>query len=301
MKKTALYTALVLTCLYSCSDKENGADAYGSFEATDITISSEVNGKIIALPVETGSRLHKGDLICSIDTTLLVLQKAELETRIAAIKTRLAGIKAQIAVIDQQKSNMVINFNRVKNMLKENAATQKQYDELDGQLKVLEKQRDAQLTQKLSVTSEIEVLKEKMDFINEQIRRCFIYSPIDGTVLEKYVELFELTGAGKPLVKIADLSEMNLIVYASSQQVGKIKINDSCTVLIDSDNQSSISFPGIISWISEQAEFTPKIILTKQVRVNLVYAVKIRVANDGRIKIGMPGEAIFRQGSAVKP
>jgi HlyD family secretion protein len=292
-----MLTALCLfVTICSCTKQEQKSDAYGSFEASDITLSSEVSGKVIAIPVKKGIRVKRGDLICIIDTTLLDMQKLEIETQMAAIKTKLLGISAQISVIDQQNENVTVNFKRVARMLKQNAATKKQYDDLAGQLRVLEKKREAQKIQKLSVTSEIDVLKQKRNFLEEQIKRCYMYAPINGTILEKYLESHEITAAGKPVCKIADLTNMTLTVYVSAQQVNRLKINDSCMVHIDKDRKSSISYPGSISWISEQAEFTPKIILTKEVRINLVYAVQIRVPNDGRIKIGMPGETIFTTG-----
>jgi HlyD family secretion protein len=295
MKKIIIsfVTLCVFVFICSCAKQENRADAYGSFEATDITLSSEISGKVVSIPVRKGNRIKKGDLICIIDTTLLNLQKSELETQMAAIKTKLLSISAQISVIDQQYENVTVNYNRVIKMLKQNAATKKQYDDLSGQLRVLEKKREAHTIQKLSVTSEIEVLKQKRHFLNEQMKRCYMYAPVNGTILEKYLEPYEITAAGKPVCRIADLAYMTLTVYVSAGQVNRLMINDSCVVHIDKDRKSSISYPGSIAWISQQAEFTPKIILTKEVRVNLVYAVQIRVRNDGRIKIGMPGETIF--------
>jgi HlyD family secretion protein len=178
-------------------------------------------------------------------------------------------------------------------MIKDDAATQKQMDDLTGQVAVLEKQIAANNTQKESVAAELTVSYSKKLTLNEQIRRCTILSPLNGTVIEKYAEPGEITALGKPLVKIADLSVMKLKVYVSGTQIGSIKIGQQCTVRIDNGKKGFTSFSGIISYVSDKAEFTPKIIQTKEERVTLVYAVNITVKNDGVIKSGMPGEAKF--------
>jgi HlyD family secretion protein len=178
-------------------------------------------------------------------------------------------------------------------MLKDDAATQKQYDDLTGQVSVLEKQIAANNTQRSSVAAELAVYESKKSTVNEQIIRSIIKSPINGTIIEKYNEKGEMTSAGKPVAKIADLSVMKLRVYVSGAQLGNIKIGQECTIRIDDGKKEYKSFPGRISYISGKAEFTPKIIQTKEERVTLVYAVNVEVKNDGTIKSGMPGEAIF--------
>jgi len=291
--KRLYYIIPAVLLLIGCSDNNHKSDAYGSFEATEIMVSSEANGKLVYLDIDQGEKLFKNELIAIVDTTLYDLQMEQLEAQKSAVKSRYASIDAQIEVLKQQIENLKINLARVENMLKTNTATQKQYDDLEGKLKVLKKQIAASNTQRNSVTKELGVLNTKRNFILEQKIRCKVFNPENGTVLEKYSEQSELTAAGKPLYKIANLNEMTLKVYASASQVNELKIGNKCKVLVDQGSKDSKEYEGIISQIADQAEFTPKIIQTKEVRVNLVYAVKIRVQNDGFIRIGMPGEAMF--------
>jgi HlyD family secretion protein len=209
------------------------------------------------------------------------------------IRTKINSINAQNGILEQQISNIRVNISRIENMLKDDAATQKQYDDLTGQVAVLEKQIAANNTQKASVAAELSVYESKAATLNEQIRRSSAKSPLGGTVIEKYAEEGEFTAAGKPLVKIADLSLIRLKVYVSGAQLADIKTGQDVTVRIDRGKNDYASFKGIISYISDKAEFTPKIIQTKEERVSFVYAVIIDVENDGSMKSGMPGEAIF--------
>jgi HlyD family secretion protein len=243
-------------------------------------------------PVE-GVNVDKGTMIALIDTTVLHLQKAEIDAGMKGVITRISSINAQNDVLIQQIENLNINITRIGKMLKDDAATQKQYDDLTGQAAVLQKQITANNTQKISVAAELSVSNSKKASVNEQIKRCTIISPLKGTVIEKYSEAGEITASGKPLVKIANLSVIKLKVYVSGAQLGKIKTGQTCTVRIDNGEKGYSSYPGTISYISEKAEFTPKIIQTKEERVILVYAVNIDVMNDGTLKSGMPGEAIF--------
>jgi HlyD family secretion protein len=210
-----------------------------------------------------------------------------------SVRTRLSSINAQNDILSQQIGNLNINITRIGKMLKDSAATQKQLDDLTGQAAVLEKQIAANNTQKASVAAELSVYESKKATLNEQISRSIVKSPLNGTVIEKYSEAGEITAFGKPLAKIADLSAMKLKVYVSGAQLGSIKIGQQCTVRIDDGKKGYITFPGLISYISDKSEFTPKIIQTKEERVTLVYAVTIDVKNDGTIKSGMPGEAKF--------
>jgi HlyD family secretion protein len=210
-----------------------------------------------------------------------------------SVKTTISSINAQNDILNQQIENINVNISRFGKMLKDDAATQKQYDDLTGQVAVLQKQIMANNTQKASVAAELSVSESKKATLNDQIKRCYVKSPLKGTIIEKYSEAGEITAAGKPLVKIADLSVMKLKVYVSGAQLGTVKIGKQCTVRIDNGKKGYTSFPGIISYISDKAEFTPKIIQTKEERVILVYAVDIEVKNDGSIKSGMPGEAKF--------
>jgi HlyD family secretion protein len=285
-----LVAAVILT---GCKNKADKADAYGNFEATEVIVSSETIGRILKFDVTEGSEIDKGSEIALIDTTLFHLQKAEINAGMTGVRTRISTINAQNDVLNQQIDNLNVNIKRIENMLKDDAATKKQYDDLTGQVAVLQKQVAANNTQKASIAAELSVYESKKATLNEQVTRSIVKSPIKGTIIEKYSEAGEMTAAGKPLVKIADLSLMKLKVYVSGAQLGDIRIGQDCTVRVDDGKKGYKSFTGLISHISGKAEFTPKIIQTKEERVTLVYAVTIDVKNDGTMKSGMPGEAIF--------
>jgi HlyD family secretion protein len=291
--KTRPLIIIAAILIAGCNNKTDKADAYGNFEATEVIISAETNGRILQLNVTEGTQVEKGAVIALIDTTLLHLQIAELDAGMRNVKTRIISVNAQNDVLMQQMDNIKLNISRTEKMLKDEAATQKQFDDLTSQYASLKKQIAANNTQKESVAAELSVYQSKKATLNEQILRCTVKSPLKGTVLEKYVEAGEMTSTGKPLAKIADLSVMKLKVYVSGAQVGKIKIGQKCTIRIDNGEKGYTYFPGTISYISDKAEFTPKIIQTKEERVILVYAVNIDVSNDGTLKSGMPGEALF--------
>ena len=291
--KTRLLLISLLAIAAGCSNNKNEADAYGNFEATEVIISSETSGKIVQFNPAEGTMLEKGDLIAVVDTTIPVLQTAEINASMKSVRTRISSVNAQNEIFRQQIENLNVNIKRISNMLKDEAATQKQYDDLTGQVAVLQKQISANNTQKESVTAELGVLESKKATLNEQIRRSCVRSPLSGTIIEKYSEAGEITTTGKPIVKIADLSVITLKVYVSGGQLGKVKTGQACKVRIDDGEKGYREFDGTIRYISEKAEFTPKIIQTKEERVTMVYAVEIAVPNDGALKSGMPGEAIF--------
>ena len=291
--KTRSLIIIAAVLLVGCKNKADRADAFGNFEATEVIISAETNGRILQFDPVEGAQVDKGTTIAFIDTTVFHLQKNEIEAGTKSVITRISSINAQNDILTQQIGNLNVNISRFGKMLKDNAATQKQYDDLTGQVAVLQKQIIANNTQKASVAAELSIYKSKEATVNEQIKRCAIKSPLKGTVIEKYSQSGEITAAGKPLVKIADLSVIKLKVFVSGAQLGNIKTGQKCTVRIDNGEKGFSSFTGTISYISEKAEFTPKIIQTKEERVVLVYAVNIDIINDGTLKSGMPGEAIF--------
>jgi HlyD family secretion protein len=279
--------------LTGCKGGNTGADAYGSFEATEVTVSAETSGRILSFDAREGAQIAKGDMIALIDTTMFHLQKAEINAGMKGIRTKLVSVDAQNAILRQQIENLNINIERTRKMMLDNAATAKQLDDLTGQVSVIEKQIAANNSQKASVSSELNVYETKKATLEEQISRCTVKSPLDGTLLNKYAEEGEITAAGKPLARIADLTSMKLKVYVSGANLGKIKTGQECTVRTDNGEKGYSTFKGTISYISGKAEFTPKIIQTTEERVTLVYAITIDVQNDGSIKSGMPGEAIF--------
>jgi HlyD family secretion protein len=291
--KTRALIIIAAVMLAGCKNGDDIADAYGNFEATEVIVSAETSGRILKFDATEGTEIEKGAEIALIDTTIFHLQKAEIDAGMRSVRTRISSINAQNDILNQQIANLKVNIGRIENMLKDDAATRKQFDDLTGQVAVLEKQIAANNTQRASIAAELSVYESKKATLNEQVIRSSVKSPLEGTIIEKFSEAGELTAAGKPLVKIADLSVMRLKVYVSGVQLGSIKIGQDCTARTDDGKKGYKSFPGIISYISGKAEFTPKIIQTKEERVTLVYAVTIDVKNDGTVKSGMPGEAIF--------
>jgi len=292
MRTISLIT-IVAALLAGCRHENGEADAFGNFEATEVVVSAETSGRILRFDVTEGSEIETGSEIALIDTTIFHLQKAEIDAGMKSIRTRISSINAQNDILEQQIANIKINIGRIENMLRDDAATRKQYDDLAGQVAVIEKQIAANNTQKVSIAAELSVYESKKATLNEQVIRSFVKSPLKGTVIEKYSEAGEMVTTGRPLIKIADLSVIKLKAYVSGAQIGDLKTGGQCTVRIDDGKKGYRSYPGTISFISGKAEFTPKIIQTKEERVTLVYAVIIEVKNDGTMKSGMPGEAIF--------
>jgi len=292
MKKLTI-PLLLLLAVAGCGRGESDADAWGTFEAEEVIISAETSGRIVSMDVAEGMLVAGGAVIAVTDTTMQVLQRAELDAVTAQAQARLAGIAAQDAVIRQQMENLSVNIERTRRMLADGAATQKQLDDLTGQMEVLLRQSEANNTQRRSVAAEQQGVAAKRAVLNEQIARSTVRAPFDATVIEKYTSAYELTSAGKPLVKLADMKTMKLKVWVSGAQLPTVKTGSTCTVRIDRGEKEYTNFTGTITNVAEKAEFTPKIIQTKEERVTLVYAVTIEVPNDGSIKSGMPGEAIF--------
>lgn len=292
--KISIITCIIsLIFLMACNTNEEKSDAYGNFESTEITVSSQASGQIMQFNLEEGDLLEAGKMIGWIDTTDLSLKKQQLQAQRQATSSKIPNLQAQIAVYNQQKKNVERDLERVKKMFQDGAATQKQVDDMSGQVDVIDKQILAVKSQESAVYSEIKSIDKQRDLVDEAIRKSIIINPIKGTVLTKYVYADEITGPGKPLYKIADLTEMKLKVYVSGDQLPGVKIGQEVEVLIDKNATENTKLTGKVSWISESAEFTPKIIQTKEERVNLVYAVKVLVKNDGSLKIGMPGELNF--------
>jgi HlyD family secretion protein len=291
-----LIISLILP-IEACHIGNNASDAYGNFEATEILISSETNGKLVVFDIEEGDALKAGDKIGLVDTVQMYLKKKQLEAKIHALSTKTIDIPTQINVLIERKSNLERDKNRIKNLYEEGAATQKQWDDIQGELEVInseiEANRERLKTNNKGLLSEILPLQYQIEEINDQINRAILFNPVSGTVLTKYAEENEIVSFGKPLYRIADISRIILRAYITGGQLDDIKLGQKVTVLIDQNESDYLSYPGTISWISDKAEFTPKIVQTKEERVNLVYAIKILVENDGIIKIGMPGEVKF--------
>ena len=279
----------MLASLISCNKNNDRADGYGNFEATEVTISAEANGKIEYLKLEEGDILEPNIQVGLIDTTQLHFNKQQLIASKSTVYSKSENVLSQIKVLQEQLKTTLIEKKRIQNMFAENAATKRQVDEIDGKVSVIQEQIKSVQTQNAPIVNEVKSIDVQIEKINDQIQKSKIINPIKGTVLAKYSEPNEVTAFGKPLYKIADISEMTLRVYISETQLSQIKVGQNVTVKIDAEKEMK-SFPGTISWIASSAEFTPKVVQTKEERVNLVYAVKVKVKNDGSLKIGMPAE-----------
>jgi len=281
--------SLSILSLVSCNDSSVKADGYGNFEATEITVSAENNGKLMVFKINEGDIIKKGTFIGYIDTIPLSLKREQLLVSKDLVSSKSQGVLSQIAVLNARLNTVNINKTRTKNLIKDNAGTQKQLDDVLGEIDVIKQQIRSVEIQNAPVVNELKSIDVQIKQVEDQIEKCKIINPINGTVLTKYSEPGETTSFGKPLYKIADLNNMELRVFVSETQLANLKIGEKVTVKID-DQDDMKDYEGTITWIASEAEFTPKIIQTKEERVALVYAVKISVKNDGSLKIGMPAE-----------
>lgn len=294
MRKLKSVIFIVLVLLIGCSSQNGKSDAFGNFEADETIISAQNSGEILELNIEEGEKIEKGEQVAVIDTTQLALQKEQLKQQIAGLKANISTIERKIQVQKEQQRNLKIEKERLKKLRLDSAATEKQWDQIMGQIRVNEANLKAISSEKEKIYHNIKASKAQLHQINDKIEKCYVKNPIDGTILEKYINQYEVTAPGKPLYKIANLDRIYLRAYVSGAQLPEIKIGDQVTVIIDKNETENQSLSGKITWIADHAEFTPKIIQTKDVRVDLVYAIKVLVENDGRIKIGMPGEVVFQ-------
>ena len=291
-----LFSAISLL-LFSCNNGKLTSDAAGNFEAVETVVSAEANGKILAFAVTEGEILTPGQVIGYIDSTQLYLTKLQLMQSRKAILTGRPDIKTQLESLEKELANAISDRNRIQNLVKGEVASQKQLDDANTRVEVLKARIDAQKsvlsTSTNTLTEQGGTVEVQLAQVEDQLRKCRIVNPVAGTVISKYVEPFEMTVQGRPLYKIADLENLYIRIYVSETQLSHIKVGQKAEVLIDSDKKDFKKYEGTISWISSKAEFTPKIIQTKEERVTLVYAVKVLVKNDGYLKIGMPGEVNF--------
>ena len=290
--KRFVYIAITLL-MVSCGEKSE-FDAQGTFEATEVIVSSEANGRIISFNIEEGNMVDANTIIGTIDSVQLYLQRKQLEAQQSALLASRPDIKKQVSSLKEEIAKQKVELKRIGNMLRDGAATQKQYDDIEAHIRILEGKLDATLSTLTKNASTIDdnsaALEAQISALDDRIEKCKIVSPINGTVLVKYAEVGELATVGKPLMKVADLENIYLRAYFTSNQLADIKLGESVTVIADFGNDKRYEYDGKITWISAESEFTPKTIQTKESRSNLVYAVKIAVKNEGRIKIGLSGE-----------
>ena len=291
--KKILYILPILLTLFSCHKKE-GYDATGIFEATTVTVSAETAGIIESMPVVEGDSVSKGELIAQVDTTMFSIQLKQLRSQRKSAESSSPDITAQAAALRSQIAHQEQECARFGRLLEDGATTQKTYDDATAYLKTLQGQLEALLSSlnksKTSINDNSEAIYFQTEQIREQIEKCMIKSPLSGTVLLKYAEPGEYATPGKPLYKIADMENIYLRSYFTCDQLANLKLGQEVTVIADFGGDEQYEYPGTIIWISDESEFTPKSIQTKDSRANLVYAVKIAVRNNGRLKLGQYGE-----------
>lgn len=291
--KIIVISVLLAAFTASCNNANKKSDAYGNFEAAEVIVAAQSQGALEVFNLSQGQELLAGQVVGYTDTTALHLNRLEVKTQKQAVKTRLDNLNAQIAVQQQQLENLEITLNRMKKLVQDKAATQQKLDDIEGKVKLAKKQMEATKVQKQGVYAELEVLDVKLMQLADKIEDALIKNPVKGTVINKFAEQGELVVPGKSLYKIARLDDMELKVYVSGAQLPHVNVGQKVEVLIDESRASNRKLKGTVSWIADDAEFTPKVIQTKKERVKLVYAVKIKVPNDGALKIGMPGEVNF--------
>ncbi len=316
---------LFVILFFACNNGNNKYDATGTFEADEIIVSAEATGKILHLNVEEGSTLVKDSVVGNIDPSAIELQKEQAASSVDALtqkttdpspqinilQSQMVAQTKQIAVQEEQLKTVLKEQQRFKNLVAADASPAKQLDDITGQVNVLREQiiasksqlavlqsqvnsqRQAVAIQNRSILSEKNPMEKKVAQIQDQLNKTKIINPVTGTVLTKYADANEYTNTGKAIYKIADLSTMKLRAYITGSQLAQVKLNQQVKVLVDDGKGKYREQKGIISWISDKAEFTPKTIQTKEERANLVYAIKINVKNDGYLKIGMYGEVVF--------
>ncbi len=290
--KRILFFALAAAA--AACGRETDFDATGTFEATEITVSAEASGRILRFDAEEGDRLEAGRPVGEIDTVQLWLQRRQLERQRASVRSGRPDVEKQLAALREQIAKQQTERRRVASLLEDGAATIKQLDDIDAQLKILQGQLAAQLSTLESSVSAIDENASALDLqiaqIDDRLRKCRIASPVAGTVLAKYAEAGEVVAAGRPLMKVADLETLYLRAYFTSEQLAELHLGDEVIVTADFGGDARFDYSGRITWIASESEFTPKTIQTRDSRANLVYAVKIAVRNDGRLKIGLYGE-----------
>lgn len=303
-----LFSAGSMLLFAGCHNKNGRNDAIGTFEAEEVVVSVMANGKILSLKIDEGSVLTKDSIVGYIDPANLSLQKQEVEASIESLGQQTINVEPQVRLLEKQSAvqqsqldNMVHEKTRIENLLKQDAATGKQLDDINAQIDLVNKQMSVTrqqinvqqnniATQNRSILSNTKPLQKKIALLDDLLKKTGILNPINGTVITKYAEEGEMISSGKPLYKIADLSYLNLRAYVTGVQLPEIKLGQTVKVIIDQGAKKYKEYSGTIIWISDKAEFTPKTIQTKEERANLVYAIKVKAKNDGYLKIGMYGE-----------
>lgn len=298
MRKIDVLAGIALL-MAACGNNEKTYDATGVFEATETTVFAEQSGALLTFSVEEGDCIEANAEVGIIDTTQTWLKIQQLGATKRVYQSQKPDTERQIAATRQQLAKARQDEQRFRELVADGAAPSKMLDDASNQVKVLQKQLDAQVstlnTQLATLNSQLSTADVQIDQLRDQLRKCHVVAPTKGTVLEKYVERGEFVAIGKPLFKIADTEDMYLRAYVTSAQLQQIKLGQPVTLLADYGDGQRKAYDGTISWISSRSEFTPKTILTDDERADLVYAVKIAFKNDGYVKIGMYGEVVFNE------
>ncbi len=288
---------LATTGLASCGDKKGTYDATGTFEATEVTVAAEQNGKLVSLYINEGDRVGAGKQVALTDTVQLYLKARQIGATRLVYASQRPDTGKQVAATRQQLAKAQEEYNRFAALVKEGAANRKALDDARSQVQVLQRQLEAQLSALGTSTNSLNAQMGTTDveklLVADQLKKCHVVSPISGTVIEKYMEQGEFATVGRPICKVADLDHMYLRAYITSAQLRQVRIGQQVKVFADYGNGERKEYPGRVTWVSPKSEFTPKTILTDDERADLVYALKIAVRNDGYVKIGMYGEAKF--------
>lgn len=291
-----LAVTVVALAIGACGNKKN-YDAQGTFDAIEITLSSEINGRIISFPIQEGDMVKEGEKLVQIDTLQLYLSMLQLEKSGSSVRYNRPDVNKQISALREQIRQQKRELARFEALLKDGAATRKQVDDLQSSVSILEGQLQAMLSSLNNSVGSIDQQSSAIDIqvaqIADKIEKCGIKAPVNGTILAKYAEEGEFASVGMPLLKMADLQNIHLRAYVTSAQLARLKIGDKVKVTADFGGDEKMDYDGVISWISSKSEFTPKNILTDDDRESSVYAIKINVENDGRIKIGTYGTVCF--------
>jgi HlyD family secretion protein len=295
---TLLLILAGLTLLSSCAPETPRFDASGNFETTEYVVAAQGQGPLLRLAVQEGDQLPAGREVGLIDTTQLYLRQRQLQASLRAVDQQAPDVPAQLVALEQQVANLRRERRRVVGLVQADAVPGKQLDDLDYQLAVAQRQvaaqRSALGTQARGTAAQAAPLREQVRQLADQLRHYRVVNPVAGTVLTVYVEPSEVVSYGQPLYKIGDTRELILRAYVSGDQLTRVKLGQPVQVLVDAPNKQRRPYPGRVRWISAKSEFTPKVIQTQEDRVNLVYALKIAVPNDGSLKIGMPADVVFR-------
>lgn len=292
-RKTAFLLLFLSILIVGCKDDSNTSDAFGNFDVDETIISAEAAGRLESFSIKEGQTLTEGQIIGTIDSTNLVLERIGIIANKKSVIAKLTAINAEIKVLIVQLGVIEKEHKRVLRLLESDAATEKQRDDIEGNIEIIKSKITAANAQKPAVSAQLAVIDAQVAKLDNLISKCIIINPVDGRVITKLVERYELVGPGKPLYKIAKTDKIYLKAFVTGTQVSGLKIGQKVYVIVDNMEGTYRTLDGVINWVSDEAEFTPKLIQTREERVSLVYAIKVGFENDGTIKIGMPGEVKF--------